>query len=832
MRALNKGPSAPKLWFYRNFGGGQGKGEAVAKLELEDQKLYIDVLKALQPRPKKPQEEIRNGLADLALTCQNAADRALALGELDIARRLISEVDKLLSSPLMRPPPDDRSDEQMTEEERTARARAWEVTTARRTILLVKQKDQIDRALLIAPGGSKAEAALTQQLAKTKGDQLMVGVQPADPFRAALSETAVRTAMVAMEAKVKGVVVPERQEAVLAKLGTKLTAVIDEMVREAVLKYMQNNGVAATNNSPGESYSVAMAGLLREVDGTNPMGAGLFRMFPGLQERIDLEATQFSTNLNELCDRIADDQDDLENDMFGGQAMKGLKDITVADSDPHNGGRRVTILKFEGTDGNDYKVVNKPRDVRVDAKFVGATGKTGMEASLSERATELMRDREATRQQRERERGKLLKLLQDELEAQNLKVPDDETLLDQIDTKDRDELANMVRKEAQDQARQMKDDSVAPSSIDRDIVQQVKTDIKSLPTYNFLDKEDDGGHRYGWVEFVEHGRKDDCVLDKAQAESFYQQSGQLAALSFLCGIEDIHQGNIMIRDGQPVLTDLEIAFSSKKFVPLDENSKPEDVRKYVNNKITNTMINKGLAQGTQATHDGNVMVSGDKIQQRNSETGTELTENSVFYEETDGVLKAQTEGMPKTFKSNFAAGFAQICDVFGDLSLKDDNEKFLDGFSGMQVRYHALATAEQLGMRRDQMHEGYTESIKDSAESLKEKAKTKLKSRIESDPWMKDIVESVASDLAVRDVAYYTQELGSKEVLHNGETPIGRKGKTDVLATDGIGVAKQNMMLMAKFSDIVKTAGTAIMDTLATQGELSEIKKLKEEMLK
>jgi hypothetical protein len=697
---------------------------------------------------------------------RQALGAAPSKGDLALADQELSFQTSALESPKTRTGPD----EELSKEKRVQRV---EARRAQVKAVVDDLDGMLDAALKAGRDPASNEVAnLAILRGKAAEDLKFARMDPSDPYKAALYEKDLRAAMLNVETKLKKVDAndPDKGEpSLLERLGTQMTKYVDEMVSEAVAQY------AKKNNLMDGSYRQMMDQLLATND-----GEALFKAFPGLKAVIDLEIENFARNMGEVCDRAAKDQKVVADKLLGGAAIEGVKDIYVADSDPHNGGRRVTILTLQGEDGKAHKVVNKPRDVRVDAKFVG---KTDDRSSFAERASDAIR-RTAAR----REKIKRIRAID---KAEIKKLSDDE-------------VAKLTDKQvAKLTGNQLTDLS---SQID----QHVQKTVKDMPTIGYVVPKDDT--HYGWVEYLEHGGPDDCLVDVEGAKNFYKQAGRMAAMAQLLRIEDLHQGNIMVSKGQPQLTDLEIAFSSK-MDHLDEKfnkwktggKKKTDVGEGVANL---TMIDKGLVKADQIDYKTTTTIEDDKLVDRETRKPMEVTENHIILKEGDK-LTTHVEGLTKRFNEDLIDGFSELVEAMGDPEFKAD--EMIDSFRGVHVRYHALATLEQKAIRRDEADKGFPDPNQAGVDKT---VVDKLKTR----PKAKPLTAVMQSDLKKRDVAYFTQELGSKDVLHNGKTAIKREGGEEFFETDGLtDVKKQFAMLKdPEGQEYMKQVGKNFFGRLAT----------------
>jgi hypothetical protein len=819
---------------------------------------YQERSQLLAKNPGIPFPERGALLSRISQDLKALADEAVAQGLPGVAAQFAKQMHGTLTHPSAFPPaddlPPDPNAKQKAEFERQQRERKLLLEERRK--LLEANVETLRNALAHLPSQTPERAEVLEVLARAEEDLKFARVDTKDSYRAVLTQATARKGMLKVDGKIKELGLDATGDgSLMEKIATKLDRVIDEMTSEAVLIYMQNN------NGIGTSYSAGMSRLIE-----NP--AELFKSFPGLKAMVDAEVERFTRNVTEVLESTAKDKQEIASTFFGGKKLKGLKNFTVADSDPHNGGRKVTILEFEAEDGSIHKVVNKPRDVRVDAKFVGK-----MEVSKEEKERLLKEKRAAERLKRIKTEvaknykpgtfsdeqlasmtdEKLAALLAWDAGARHrLENLTDQVAMDIPELKPEDipgyleggslsEVAtSFIRrsikqrelKKARDAERlkrikeqfgqqfrpgtfkdedlaQMSDEQLAgliwgagPQHLMRNLTDDVSMAVQEkdipdpvvapLPTYKFLPKQpEDGGHPYGWVEFVEHGSAKDCVVSEEQAKNFYRQTGRQAALAMLFGIEDLHQGNMMVSNGQPQLTDLEISFSPKvfqhfpkQFEAFKEKGTPPD-----NTPMGATMFDSALIRGDQTVHHGNVSVREDRIQRRSAESGEEATNNYVAVARADGQIRTSADGLAREFGAHIQQGFEEILQAFGDPALAKELDKFVESFKGIHVRYHAKATSDQLATRRAQMHTGYA----DAQQSAVDRS---VSSWVKTNPAIAPLGGVIADDLKKRDVAYFTRELGGGDVFHNGTDPVKRDGGKDFFEDDGLeGVRKQFEML-------------------------------------
>jgi hypothetical protein len=669
-----------------------------------------------------------------------------------------------------------------------------------------------------------------------------------DPYRDALVQVTTRGALLSIEDKLSKLDRTKTGDpTLLEKLGTKLNRIVDEMLSEAVYNFMEEQGLARGEGEEGASYSESMQKLLK--DG----GKALFEKYPNLNEKIEMEAEHFAVNIGELLDVAHKDKAELGANFFGGANIDGLSDLIIADSDPHNGGRRVTILTFVDDQGHEHKVVNKPRDVRVDAQLTGARLKPGDPPSMAELTSDLIRKEAKKKLVAVERRRRIREVLKDY--APDMPIGDDD--LDRMPDQEVQKLILDTRAEAR--FYEALNDLVNYEPPEDQLPPK-------MPTYKYLpkDPETEDGHPYGWVEYLEHGRPEDYVLDEAKAKEFYRQTGRMTAIAMLFGIEDLHQGNMMVSNGQPQLTDLEMAFSSKlltrqkerligeaknstaftngnvteeelKAMTIDELAEvlerdPKEVKKELQKGMMGqffsvTIFNQAIGDGTQQSWVGYSKVEDDRIGPSTQPSGgafervedgkvMELTDNAVVLKDGDKLLTPH-DAMLARFGDDMKQGFEEFLEAFSSPDSARAVDELLESFEGINVRYHPVATATQLRMRREHMTGGYDD---ESTAKLDRDVESNLKQK----PNGHLLAQKMKDDLKQRDVAYYTQKLGTRQILDNGKTPInGEDGEPlQYFDDDGLQSVRERFEMLRdpEMLELVRQKGNETLENTSRHG--------------
>ena len=82
---------------------------------------------------------------------------------------------------------------------------------------------------------------------------------------------------------------------------------------------------------------------------------------------------------------------------------------------------------------------------------------------------------------------------------------------------------------------------------------------------------------------------------------------------------------------------------------------------------------------------------------------------------------------------------------------------------------------------------------------------------VQSNPNIAPLRDVMADDLKKRDVAYFTRELGSGDVFHNGTAAIKRDRGEDFFEDDGLEGVRQQLAILRdpKGLEFLKTCGTS-----------------------
>ena len=483
-------------------------------------------------------------------------------------------------------------------------------------------------------------------------DRIVDEIDYPDARRAELYKDFVRDAL--LNVAENAMVLDERDGCPLLKtLGESLAKQFDDLVSYAI---------AAESSSRGQTnYNQLM-------DDVTAIPTDFFIKNIGTFQRIQSEVETFSHNMNEAMERVNADKDDISTTFFNGADSSNLTDIHMTDSDPHHGGHRVLILKFN--DNDDHRVVYKPRDCRVDAKLMGTPNVGGNGPSVGG-------------------------------------------------------LINEIR------------------------------GAGTMPTYKYL-LGGDNNNEYGYAQFLSHTENDRRLTTENQVNDYMRDMGRLAAVSYLFGVTDQHQGNVMVHGGRPYLTDLEIAFSQDVLDP--------------GKGIGGTGLQDGIVKNGESQYVSPLVVAENVITGTSMKLQPSETKNRVQLE-IDGKDSTPLKDWKQSpeYVRAFRSGFEEIIETFSGQENNQALLNLMNDFADMHVRYHPVGTPAQLLN---------LEAMRLSPTTLREDympAFDHLDTNHDGQTLKNIFTASMKSDLVNGDVPYYTRALGNNDdVFHNGDpdTPL------------------------------------------------------------
>lgn len=218
----------------------------------------------------------------------------------------------------------------------------------------------------------------------------MEGVQTPDPQRARIYHDFLVDAVYGVAPQILAVDGTD-DGSLLARVAGEIAKKLDRHVLEAVFKHLKDIG-QFPSDLPGDKqtgdYRKSMRTLLKDGGFTV-----LEKKYPGLARILRSESEQLAVSLAEIATNVRTDLADVKTSFFDDAhpAPKGLTDIKLTASDPHRDGRRVAILTLDGGAApGDRKVVYKPRDIRIDAKLLGAGNSADIGLSMAEKLDGLL----------------------------------------------------------------------------------------------------------------------------------------------------------------------------------------------------------------------------------------------------------------------------------------------------------------------------------------------------------------------------------------------------------------------------------------------------------
>jgi hypothetical protein len=546
-----------------------------------------------------------------------------------------------------------------------------------------------------------------------------------------------------------------RDHRALAQLGTELARRLDQKFLLTALAHRFTRPV----DRSGQSFTLLMNEYLRGHQ--SPMAAfqSMLDEHPAMNRAVTTEIRQFVSNMRQLARRVRADLDVINRDFAalrprGMGHATGLLGVRVTRSDPHHGGNRACILTFD----NGLRVVYKPRDVRIDASLVGHKGASPDQPGLA------------------RDAGRSL------LEVAN-------SLL----------LAN------------------DPKAV-------------LMPALQFLPRQDTGAAgalgRYGYVQCLSMGREEDHLLDAAQAGRLHRQLGQLTALMLLAGVRDLHQTNVMISGGQPFMTDVEMAFDPDLLEVAGQDfqvgSKVCSACGAAPRAILCSQMDRLWSSGTEhvrqdtlhaVVNDRLVRPYGDRLHVLEG-----VVENLVLVQGIGANRHLNPQRSARTLPSVHSRHADQVAQGFREMMQAvaahlPRVRACLEGMAGLHVRYHPVATGEQLRILQrvnlETLHAHPRTEDTDLQISVSCRANIAVKRhQMNQRPAHLQVPievteQAMIEDLRRGDVPYFTRQLGDDAVYHNGTTPIvvkpdaiGSMEEFSFFASDPIQKAVSNLQLL------------------------------------
>lgn len=510
----------------------------------------------------------------------------------------------------------------------------------------------------------------------------------------------------------------------LGQLGTILARRLDQ-------KFLLT-ALAHEFGYPARDAGRAFSSLLNEylARHRSPMAAfqGMLDLHPAMNRAVKTEIDQFVANMRKLAQRVRADLDAINAEFIalrprGMGNAKGILGMRVTSSDPHHGGNRVCILTLD----NGLQIVYKPRDVRIDASLVGHRG--------------AMADQPAIVNDSGRS---LLEVGNSLLLAKN------------------------------------------PMAV-------------LMPALQFLTRQDAGAvgeeGRYGYVQCLSNGRESDHVLDAVKAERFHCQLGQLTALMLLTGVRDLHQTNAMISGGQPYMTDVEMAFDPDLLEVVGQEFQAgagvSAAKGVAPKSIMRSQIDNLWSGGTEnVRQDTLYAVEKDRLvrpQGARLHVLEGVTENLLLVRGVGANrhlnphrVRKPLPSVHRRYAAHVEQGFREMMQaVAADVPRV---QACIQRMTGLHVRFHPLATGEQLrilqrvNLETLHMHSQMAETDHQICVSCRANIAVKRHQVNQRPPHLQVPIEvterAMIADLQRGDVPYFTRQLGSDAVHHNGTTLI------------------------------------------------------------
>lgn len=313
----------------------------------------------------------------------------------------------------------------------------------------------------------------------------------------------------------------------------------------------------------------------------------------------------------------------------------------------------------------------------------------------------------------------------------------------------------------------------------------------TIPTYRYM-LGGLNGDEYGFVQHLSHQAADfDCGANAALAGNYFRDMGRQAAVAYLCGVTDLHQGNFIVSGGRPHMTDLEIAFSRSV---LDRTGALPSVGA--------TGLDRALTSVDENEFRLPFMVGGGGAFVPQHNVAPSATANFVNFNGHPARLDDPIHGA--AFQAEAQTGFDEVLDALAANPANGQLTTLLHNhFGGMNVRYHPITTLSQL--QTLEVRKLNSDLAPDRAV-----AGNLTVGDVDQRYALGDVqhrFDAVArQDFAIGDVAYFTRQLGNaQDVFHhdrNGAAVVPDVGH--VFGYDGLGDA------LARIADIHNNPATVL----------------------
>lgn len=166
----------------------------------------------------------------------------------------------------------------------------------------------------------------------------------------------------------------------LSDVGTQLASLLDQnFLLTALAKHFK------AQNRLHEPYSKLMNNLITSSGGNQQALNNIINDNISLHQTIQNEISKFVNNINLMAERVKKDIISFPNDSTETWCNSlpkttGIIKLEIAGRFSFNGGKRIIILTLD----NHKKIVYKPRDIRIEAKLVGFSGKISEAINISE----------------------------------------------------------------------------------------------------------------------------------------------------------------------------------------------------------------------------------------------------------------------------------------------------------------------------------------------------------------------------------------------------------------------------------------------------------------
>lgn len=284
--------------------------------------------------------------------------------------------------------------------------------------------------------------------------------------------------------------------------------------------------------------------------------------------------------------------------------------------------------------------------------------------------------------------------------------------------------------------------------------------------------------RFAFVECLSNGSKSDCSIGDATARQYYLDLGRSAAALMLFGTRDLHQRNVMTSEGRPYFTDVEISLdqSMLDIVTTDlGQAPPNNGTPPLPQFFSRSQFVGALTHRDEVERCDPILL---QVGQLVTGIGTQEKMVTDSFVHVKGVGGNDKVALHKRYAQEFARGFQEVLLAYKAETGRIGNEipTLLASFNGVHVRYHPIATGEHLATLQNIKGTVNLTTLTTPTKltALQQQAQGLVNRSINNGSTLplRDIETAIVNDWQQGDVPYFTRDVSTRELMHNGHTPV------------------------------------------------------------